>query len=162
MQTRVLPFAVIISAATAIAVTALPWISLRTLGFDVSWNGLGMSQGAGGAVDAAPAGRGWLIVAVAAVAILGALAALAPSPAVRPFAGALVGTGAAASIAAVAVPLAIWIHPSWYLGDFVTAYQLPDDVAVSKPILGGLIVILLLLGALCVGLYRELSGPGSS
>lgn len=150
---RLYPFATIIAAATAIALTTLPWISLRPGGVDASWNGLGIggsTELAG--LDFAPAGRGWLIVAAAAVAILAALISLAPAVQGRPVVRLANTIGAGAAVLGALVPVAVMIWPSWYSGnllDEIGLGPLSDSFPPSKTILIPLAVVMLLTAVLC-------------
>ncbi|NLG45974.1 hypothetical protein [Gordonia sp. (in: high G+C Gram-positive bacteria)] len=155
MQTRALPYAVLTVAITAIAVTALPWFNLRNAGFDISWNGLGMASA--DADGLAPHGRGWLIVAACLIAVLAALTALMPAPAAKPLARLLSAIAAVGAIAAAFVPIAVWIWPSWYFGDFESdlGFTPEDGLTVDKLILGILAAVLLLLAALSAALFVD-------
>ncbi|MGB3695848.1 MAG: hypothetical protein WBA05_00295 [Gordonia sp. (in: high G+C Gram-positive bacteria)] len=161
MPSRALPFAVITAALTAIAVTALPWFNLRKLGMDASWNGLGMGTVSRQDLGLAPNARGWLIVAAAVFAVLAGLVALMPSATARPLGRIMAAVAAVGATAAAFVPIAIWIRPSWYFGDFLSGLgfyaDAEVDISVSKVILTALIVILLLLAGLCAALFVERS-----
>ncbi|EGD56522.1 hypothetical protein [Gordonia neofelifaecis] len=158
MQSRTLPFAVVITAVTGIAVTALPWFNLHSVGLDASWNGLGMGTVDANDLGIAPSGRGWLIVAACALAGLAGLAALMPSPKARPVARVMAAVAAVGATAAAFVPIAIWIWPSWYFGDFLDGLGLSSaDIGVSTAILIALIVIMLILAALCTALFIDRS-----
>lgn len=161
MQSRALPYAVITAAITAIAVTALPWFNLRKLGMDASWNGLGMGTVSRQDLGLAPNARGWLIVAAAALAALAGLVALMPSPTARPLGRVMAAVSAVGATAAAFVPIAVWIWPSWYFGDFLAGlgfYANADvDISVSKAILTALIVVLLVLAVLCAALFVDRS-----
>lgn len=160
MQNRALPFAVIAAAVTAIAVTALPWFDLGRLGLDISWNGLGIASDPDPELDdLAPNGRGWLIVTACVIAGVTGLVALMSAPAAKQLTRLMAAVSAGAAFLAALVPIAIWIWPSWYFGNFQDHLGLPEDnpITVSKPILSVLIVILLLLAALCAGLWVERS-----
>lgn len=155
MQIRALPYAVLTVAITAIAVTALPWFDLRSLGVDISWNGLAMASA--DADGLAPHGRGWLIVAASMIAILAALTTLMPAPGAKPLARLLSAFAAVGAIAAAFVPIAVWIWPSWYFGDFQSdlGFTPEDGLSVNKLILGILAAVLLLLAALCAALFVD-------
>lgn len=156
MQPRVLPFAVIVAAATAIAVTALPWFNLNNLGVQASWNGLGFGSISKSDLDVSPNGRGWLIVGAAAFTILTALAALMSAPAARPIARLMAAISTIGATVASFVPIAILIWPSWYFGNFLSDLGLTtDQVSVSTVIMVVLVVILLVLAALCAALFVE-------
>lgn len=159
MPSRALPFAVITAALTAIAVTALPWFNLRKLGMDASWNGLGMGTVSRQDLGLAPNARGWLIVAAAVFAVLAGLVALMPSATARPLGRIMAAVAAVGATAAAFVPIAIWIRPSWYFGDFLSGVGIEAevDISVSKVILTALIVILLFLAGLCAALFVERS-----
>ncbi|WFN93921.1 hypothetical protein [Gordonia sihwensis] len=160
MQSRALPFAVIAAAVTGIAVTALPWFDLRRLGMDASWNGLGIGTVSQSDLGVAPAGRGWLIVAACALAALAGIVALLPAAKAQSIGRVLAGVAAVGSTAAAFVPIAVWIWPSWYFAGFLDGLGLSDAqelVTVSKAILIGLIVILLILAALCGALFIDRS-----
>ena len=152
-QSRLFPFATIAAAATAIALTALPWLSLRDIGFDLAWNGFGIgtSEGLDGL---APAARGWWIVAAAGVAILAALVCLTPSERARPLDRPATAVGAVAAMLGACVPIAVLIWPDWYYGDFLTEIGLRDPqvremIGPSAGTLVPITVVMLLTAGLC-------------
>ena len=156
MQSRLLPYATIAAAVTAIALTALPWFDLKPLGLDVSWNGLGMSSDDAltteGVADIAPAGRGWLVIAACAVSILAALISLMPSPAARPFAQVANTIGAVAAVLGALVPIIILANPDWFYGDLLDqlgAAEMRDELSVSAPVLVSTAVAMLLTALFC-------------
>ncbi|MGB6039814.1 MAG: hypothetical protein WBG39_08180 [Gordonia sp. (in: high G+C Gram-positive bacteria)] len=156
MQSRALGFAVIITAVTAIAVTALPWFNLNSFGLQAHWNGLGLGNISHDELDVAPNGRGWLIVGASAFAILAALAAFLTAPSARPIARLMAGLAAIGATAASLVPIAIMIWPSWYFGSFQQDLGMTNiPLEVSNVILVALIVILLVLAVLCAALFVE-------
>ena len=152
-QSRLFPFATIVAAATAIALTSLPWLSLRQIGFDLSWNGLGLGTSA--ELDGlAPAARGWWIVGAAVIAILAALFSLAPSEKLRSLSRPANGAAAVVAVLGAFVPIAVLIWPDWYYGDFLTDIGLrdPHDRGMIHPSAGTLVptaLVMLLVAALC-------------
>ncbi|WOC11249.1 hypothetical protein [Gordonia sp. MP11Mi] len=149
---RLFPFATIVAAATAIALTALPWTTLKSLGLDLSWNGFGMGDSEVADLGVGPAGRGWLVVAAAVVAMLAALISLMPAPSARPLSRLANAIGAVVCILGAAVPVAVMIWPGWYFGDLPEQLGAPDlaeFAAPSKAILIPLTLVMLLTAALC-------------
>ncbi|GAA4674396.1 hypothetical protein [Gordonia humi] len=150
-SSRLFPFATIVAAATAIALTALPWMSLRPVGFDVSWNGLGMG-GLAGVDDFAPAGRGWLVIAASIVAILAALISLMPAVQAQPVARLANAAAAVVCVLGAFVPVAVMIWPGWYSNnvlDQVGLVPFGTELGPSKAVLIPLTVVMLLTAALC-------------
>lgn len=149
---RLFPFATIVAAAVAIALTALPWVNLKNLGVDLSWNGLGIGDSEISDLDIGPNGRGWLIVAAAVVAMLAALISLMPAPSARPLARLANAIAAVACTLGALVPIAVMIWPNWYYGDLaeqIGAPDLADHAAPSKMILIPLTLVMLLTATLC-------------
>ncbi|WP_186290583.1 hypothetical protein [Gordonia zhaorongruii] len=159
-QSRLIPFATISAAATAIALTALPWVDLKPLGLDISWNGLAMSSATGSDPDIGPAGRGWLVIAACVVALLAALISLMPAPSARPFARLANVIAAVAAFLGALVPMAVMIWPQWYYGDLLDGLGLNDNlisdlIPPSKPILVILTIAMLITAAMCAYAARS-------
>ncbi|MGO3326011.1 hypothetical protein [Gordonia sp. (in: high G+C Gram-positive bacteria)] len=149
---RLFPFATIVAAATAIALTTLPWMNLKSAGLDLSWNGLGIGASEIADLDVSPEGRGWLVVAACVVAILAALISLMPAPSAAPLSRLANVIAAVATTIGALVPLAVMIWPSWFYGDLETklgAPNLAEFAAPSKMILIPLTLVMLLTAALC-------------
>ncbi|WP_336820091.1 hypothetical protein [Gordonia sp. MMO-8] len=151
MQSRLYPFAVIITAVTSIALTALPWISLTPLGLDWSWNGLAMAS-VDLDDDLGVVGVGWAVVAAAVVAILAALIGLMPSPKVRPLLPLANAVAAAACALAALAPLITLIWPAVFYGDLfvnIGATGLVSQVPLKTPVIVATTGTILLTAVVC-------------
>lgn len=156
-QRRLYALAIGLVAVLTIGTTLLPWVSLDMIGVPASWNGVGRTSATQFAQeDIGPHAYGWWVVAAALVALAAGLLLLGSASLARRAAPAL-WIGAACALAALAVPIATLVNPTWLIGSFfqeIGARDIAQQMGrefLNVPVLIFVILGLVVLAVLCAG-----------
>ncbi|MFC0315779.1 hypothetical protein ACFQNE_17505 [Gordonia phosphorivorans] len=165
-QRRLYASVIGVVAVLAIATTLLPWVSLQTLGTQVTWNGLGRTSDVLLAENGiGPHPYGWWVVAAAFVAILATGLLLSSGKVIDKITAPVLWLAAVAALAATAVPITALADPAWLMGDFLDQLgprglvDLIGGEFLVVPVLGftiGSLIILALLAAATALIVRPI------